>query len=1132
MTTSTIHDVESSQAPVPVHRDPCPDPLGRSWLAGAAVVSLVLSFSQSWGLIEEDTKLGVVLAPLQYIAGSLHIWNQQVFGGTAQQTGLAFPMGLFFSVTHTLHIPTWCAERVWLALLLTVGFWGVVRVAEALGIGTRSGRVLGGAAYCVAPIVVTWAQTTGDLLSVVLLPWMLLPLITGSREGSPRRAAARSGVALALMGGGNASVIFATLPVGLIWLATRTAGPRRRQLSLWWIVAIALAVFWWLVPVWLDGKYGFNYLPFTETSVATTRTASAFEALRGASYWLDYYTLKTPLLPGGWTLVSAPAAIVGTAVVVALGIAGLCRRIPERLFLICCLTFGVVVISAGYAGTMGGPFSHSVQHLLQTSLAPLRNISKFSAVVALPVALGLAWCVSVPVFRDRDGTRVPTEDSPTVSRLRLSPLTAIRAVALAAIVLAAVPFWQQNLYKPGGFTAIPGYWTQVGNWLDTHQGYANALLVPGSNVGAYSWGTPGDEPLQFLSTTSVEYRNLIPIGSQGYIQMLSAVETDLDNGIPTPGLAGYLSRGGVRYIIERNDLNWRVGGGPPPVQVHQVLTNTSGLEQVAAFGPVVGFPQVENAALPLYESPDAARLRAVEIFAVMPRSTAVASYPASNPVVVSGDAGSLLPLTGAGLVNGRASVLSGDPKASLHAAGAPDATWAITDGNQLRYTEFGSIRYNTSYLLGPGQTLGNSPPEVPKTFQVVGGLQHETVSDPAGAAAVSASSYGSSVLLAQSNEGPASAFDHNATTSWVADATNQSIGQWVAITLQHRIPMSHIVLTPLKGNRYQPLISRVTITTDTGSVTRNIPPDARSVRLAVRPGYSHYLRVTIDDVTGGVTSAGGFAVGAGITNIAIPGISFTQRMRVPDDESSAIRGATGNLPFVVFDRPIVNPNYSLGEVTSDDPEMGRIFSLPKAMTARMNGYAVAATGSQLEDLLDSLSPPPSALTVQASATSWLGDLPLFRPQNVVDSSPEPWIAGQNDGHPALTLSWGAPRSVDSISLTPSPFASIPTEISLTDSSGKAVLLQVPKTGGVLHFSPVTTTSLTLRFVRVTPQVGGTPEFRGGVRVAGGSHLRFHSRPCIAQCTCTLPPLLLAVRPGPPFEPERRFDSHGGCWHGR
>jgi arabinofuranan 3-O-arabinosyltransferase len=1054
------------------------DPLSRWCLAPAALAFLVVSLVQSWGLIEDDTKMPMVLAPFQFLSSALNLWNQQVFGGSVNQTGLIFPMGVYFGLTHLLHIPTWVAERIWLAGVLLAAFWGVVRLAEALGIGTRSARILGAIAFCVSPIVVTWAQTSADLLAVALLPWMLIPLVHGSRIGSPRRAAARSGVAVALMGGGNAVVVFATLPLGLIWLATRTPGQRRRQLTLWWFVSIGLAVSWWIASTALNGKYGFNYLPFTETSQVTTATASAFEAVRGASYWLNYYALKNPLLPGAWTLVSVPIVIVGSSAIVALGMAGLCRRIPERLFLVTSFVFAVTVIGIGYSGALAGPFSHTVQHLLQTKLALLRNIGKFSGDVALPVSLGLAWCVSPTSWRvsrsDSNGVRRPVSRAIHAESLvhRILPF-GLQVVVVAALIAASAPFWQQNLYNNGGFSATPAYWTQTGKWLDNHQGHENAMLVPGSAFASYTWGNPGDEPLQFLSNTSVEWRNLIPLGSQGYIQMLDTVENYLDNGVPTPGMSEYLARGGVKYVIERNDLNRNSSGAPPPAQVHQVLMNTAGLRQVAAFGPRIGADQAESSSLPVYQS--TVPLRAVEIFEVTDPSGIVQTYPASNPLVVSGDVSSLLPLSGANQLTRRASVLSGDLKSGT-ASDASGATWAITDGNQLRYTGFGGIRDNTSYLLSAGQTLSSVDPSLPRTFQVVYGLRHETVEDPLGAASVSASSYGSSVLTDNPNQGPAAAFDDDPTTSWVANAANGSVGQWVSINFGRNLPMSSVVLTPLRGGRSQPQITRVTITTDGGSVVRNVPLGVRSVRLSLPRGTSRALRMRIDAVTGGTATPEGLVLGAGISGIAIPGVTFQPRMRVPDDEASTFSSPGKNLPIVSFSRQVVNPNFALGEEPSDDPDMARLFTLPKSMNSAISGFAVASTtGPYLENLLNGLNQAPMPTTIQVTASSTLGGLPVFRPQNVVDSDKQPWIAGLNDRHPTITLSWQQPRLVDSMSIGLSPYASAPTEISITDGAGKTQYLAVPPKGGRITFSPVESNSLTIGFVSVTKKLlGATP----------------------------------------------------------
>ncbi len=370
-------------------------PLGRRTLIGLATFFVVVTFSQSPGLIEFDTKLALVMSPIPYFESFLHPWIAGQFGGGVQQgTSFLWPMGSFFAATHVLHIPVWVAERIWLASLLTIGSWGAIRLAEALAIGNRWTRILAAVVYCTAPIFVTYASTSGDLLVAAFLPWMLRPLVVGSREGSTRRWAARSGVAVALMGGVNAAVTLSVLPLGLIWLLTRQAGPRRRSLAMWWVVALAMACFWWAVPVYYIAHFGYNYLPYTETSSVTTSTTSLFESIRGASFWTDYFNIGGPLLRGAWMLVSGPLIILATAVVAATGLAGLCRRTPERVFLVASLAFGVVVIAAGFSGPMGGLFSHQVQGLLQGSLAPFRNVSKFSPDAALPIALGFAGAMA------------------------------------------------------------------------------------------------------------------------------------------------------------------------------------------------------------------------------------------------------------------------------------------------------------------------------------------------------------------------------------------------------------------------------------------------------------------------------------------------------------------------------------------------------------------------------------------------------------------------------------------------------------------------------------------------------------------------------------------------------------------
>jgi len=1030
---------------------PCPDPLGRGALAGLGALFLVLTFVQAPGLIVDDTKLPVIMVPLSWMRSALHLWSLTVASGSVQdQTfGYFFPMAPFFELMHLLHVPVWCAERIWLALLLTVGAWGVIRLAESLGIGKRWARVLAGIAYCVAPIVVDWAAISATLVAVVMLPWVLVPLVRGSREGSPRRAAARSGVAVALMGGVNATVVLSTLPLAVLWLVTRSAGPRRRALTGWWVVSIGLACFWWAIPTVLQGKYGYNYLPYTETASVTTATASAFEALRGASYWQNYYDLGGPLVPGGWTIVTSWFAILGTTLVAALGLAGLARRIPERLFLAASAAFGVVVIASGYGGPFGGPLSSVVVHLLTTSLAPLRNISKFSADVALPLALGLAWLVSM-VPRPSVAARMPGR----VDRRWIRPVVA--SVAVIAVVAASMPFWLGELYPSGGFRAIPTYWQQSADWLAAHQGRQTSLLVPGASFARYTWGSPDDEPLSVVASTSVTVRSIIPLGSDGNTEMLSTVEDVLASGTPQAGLAPFLGRSGIDYVVERNDLNLRSTSAIPPAQVHQVLSQSPGLVEVAAFGPYIPKSRAAQGDLPNYDSPASLHLRSIEIWAVTPAVSEVQTFPTVDPLVVNGASGSLLPLAGSGVLSGRAAVLATDP-ASTRAAANEGATLAITDGNQRRAVSFGKVDENVSYLLSPRQHFGRTG-SLPLNYSSSDKSVDQTVASPIGGATVTSSSYGSSPLLDLPAQGPASAFDGDPTTAWIASAAADSVGQWVSIRFSHPVPLESIAITPLDDTPARPWIEEVLLTTDRGAIRQHIPKGNAPVTVAVVPGQTSQLTIKIAKVW---KSHNHTFQGAGITNVTIPGVTFQPAMRLPVTGLARFSGPGANPPLLSLSDPIDNPNLDFAGPTTPAEPIARKFELPKATTMSISGTAVPVPGTALEDLLATAAAPTDQ-RLQITASSWLRDLPRYRAENLVEAGTLPWIAGLGDSSPSLTIRWNGARPVGSIDLGLYREASRPTEVVISSPAGSR-REPVARTGGIVRFAPMTTDTLTVRF---------------------------------------------------------------------
>src|ERR1700759_4064781 len=168
-------------------------PLSRRWLWLVATVALALSFAASPGRISPDTKLDLTANPLRFLARATNLWNSELPFGQAQNQayGYLFPHGTFFLAGHLLGLPGWVTQRLWWALLLTVGFWGLLRVAEALNDGSPTSRAVAAAAFALSPrVLTTIGSISSETLPMMLAPWVLLPVVLALRGSGPVRVLA------------------------------------------------------------------------------------------------------------------------------------------------------------------------------------------------------------------------------------------------------------------------------------------------------------------------------------------------------------------------------------------------------------------------------------------------------------------------------------------------------------------------------------------------------------------------------------------------------------------------------------------------------------------------------------------------------------------------------------------------------------------------------------------------------------------------------------------------------------------------------------------------------------------------------------------------------------------------------
>ncbi len=118
---------------------------------------LLLTLLQNPGHTVADTKHDLTANPLGFLARATSLWDSTAPMGQLQNQayGYLFPQGPFFAVGHLLHLPGWLIQRLWWALLLWVGFWGILWLARTLRIGGPRSRTAGALVYVLSPRIFT-----------------------------------------------------------------------------------------------------------------------------------------------------------------------------------------------------------------------------------------------------------------------------------------------------------------------------------------------------------------------------------------------------------------------------------------------------------------------------------------------------------------------------------------------------------------------------------------------------------------------------------------------------------------------------------------------------------------------------------------------------------------------------------------------------------------------------------------------------------------------------------------------------------------------------------------------------------------------------------------------------------------
>lgn len=997
-------------------------PLSRRWLWVAAAAALILTFAQSPGQISPDTKLDLTANPLRFLARAFNLWNSELPFGQAQNQayGYLFPHGAFFLTGDVLGLPGWVTQRLWWALLLVVGFWGLLRVAEALGIGSPTSRIIAAAAFALSPrVLTTLGAISSETLPIMLAPWVLLPVILALRgDGSVRVMAARSAGAIALMGAVNAVATLTGCLAAIIWWAAHRPNRLWLRFTAWWLSCAVLAVLWWVVALVLLGRISPPFLDFIESSGVTTQWMSLTEMLRGTDAWTPFVA---PNATAGASLVTGSVAVLATTLVAAAGFAGLAMRtMPSRGRLIVILLIGIVLLAVGYSGGLGSPVAQQVQAFLDAGGTPLRNMHKLEPLLRLPLALGLAHLLGrIPL----PGSAPRREWVNAFAHPEKDKRVAVGVVVLVALTAATSLAWTGRLTPPGAFVAIPQYWHDAADWLDEHNAGGRVLVAPGAPFATQMWGNSHDEPLQVLGNSPWGVRDSIPLTPPETIRALDSVQRLFAAGRPSAGLADTLARQGISYVVVRNDLDPETSRSARPLLVHRALEGSSGIVKMAQFGEPVGPGTLEGF---ITDSGLRPRYPAVEIYKVDTPTIPSTPYLVDTDAMARVDGGpeALLRLDERRRLLGQPPLgpmlLTGDAQR----VGLPVPVVTVTDTPLARETDYGRVDDHSSAIRAPddprhtfNRVLDYPAPGAETVYGRWNG----------GRITVSSSASDSTALPNVSPAtGPAAAIDGDSSTNWVSNALQSAVGQWLQVDFDHPVTNATLTITP-SATAVGAQVRRIEVSTVSGTSTLRFDEAGKPLTVALPYGETPWVRITAvatDDGSAGVQfgitdftvtqyDANGFAHPVSLRHtVVVPGPPPNSAV-AQWDLGSELLGRAGCAKSPNGTRCAANMAISPEEPVN----LSRTLTVPAATTVTPTVWVRSRQGPTLADLISAPGAARAlgdadAIDVQGSAyaaadgdpaTAWTA------PQGVV----------QHKTPPTLTLKLPARSEVAGLRIAPS-----------------------------------------------------------------------------------------------------------------
>jgi len=516
--------------------------------------------------------------------------------------GLIPPI-LVFSLLELLNISPIVAERIFFSSLLFFSGISMYYLSAVMFTGSSTiQKMISALLFMFNPYVMLNFHSS----SFFLIPYSLMPLIIalyiqGIHNNFKLTYCIYTGLLFSLIAGINFTFAAIILVILLYYSIFFIFANKLKSKNMFNIIKFNLSFA--VITILLMSAY---LIPFiysvisseslwqnviAETPAMYNQKSSFLEVFRLLGEWgfysgyngIPYYNYAPMYISRNSNHFITNILIIFNYLIPIIALSGFLFRKNKHLFFLATLLIFEIAMAVGAYPTQNPGFT-GIIYMWAYENIPLfqmfRNSYKSVSVIALIYSLlfGFSICKFYGVLKYRWGA--------FEKYCRNSIKFGMVVLIFVLILFNVYPMVSGGLFEEKSFVSVPDYWYQAANWINEENNDYRIFSLPNQYFPVYTWGhTKNDITVPLISKSQI----FTMPGYGGSVYSHNYFKLLYNNSLYEDKKNIYwklLTLANVKYIVQRNDVDWRFYNVESPSEVKEFLGDQEKIQYLKTFGQV------------------------------------------------------------------------------------------------------------------------------------------------------------------------------------------------------------------------------------------------------------------------------------------------------------------------------------------------------------------------------------------------------------------------------------------------------------------------------------------------------------------------------------------------------------------